>query len=461
MTTQTEDDRVDEEEEEALPSGPAKSKFPCLYCGEGQKNALTRYHHQRKEHPEQAEAAELEKESQTKAKELIKMTGGIPPETLTEISKVFVEALDAAAPDMTPARRRQCIKAYDLAYPQNARDFENFLGDWSFSPAQIRIMISSMFPKGYGEQAGQGWGNGQGMVMAMDPNTGRQMPIIVLGNQGGGAAAPGPMIIQAPAAEVPKETLTKEQVAAEVERVLERHALKQAAAQPEQPAVQMRRHQEPLIGPDGLMVLDGNDNVAMRWIEEPVSDSDSLDRTLEMLSKFGVIGNRPPVLDASEIAAEVRNYLPQQAAALSPEMAELKKGNDDLKDQMTSLTHKMEMKEEVTKAAEGAVSLVMGAVQPQLDELKGLRSREDMTDHQADLHHEERLTSSLVTAFGQHLGSMRSDLRPLVISQAAAALKTQGLSPQAIVDMLQPQEAASSPVAPADRVAAAMDKWTT
>lgn len=461
MATQIDDEEVDIEEEVTPPPGPAKSKFPCRYCGVGHANALTRFHHEKNAHPEQVDASAADREEKARQKELAKMTGGISPDTLTELSKAFVEALDAAAPDMTPARRRQCIRAYDVNYPQSARDLENFLGDWSFSPPQIRIMVSSLFPARNRDSSEQGWGNGHGMVYAMDPSTGRQMPIIVLGQQGGGAAAPGPMFIQAPAAESPKETLTRQDVAAEIERVLERHTAKQVAAQPEQSAVRMRRHQEPLIGPDGLMVLDGNNNVAMRWVEEPVSNTDTLEKTLETLGRFGVIGNQAQVVDASAIAAEVKSQLPLQAAVPSLEVAELKRGNDELKEKMTNLAHQMEMKEEVAKAAENASSMVIGAMQPQLDELRNLRNREGMTDHQADLYHEEKLTSSLVSAFGQHLGSIRSDLRPLVISQAAAALKQQGLGPQAIVDMLQPQEGASSPAAPADRVSAAMDKWMT
>lgn len=440
-------------EEEPQAKAPATSKFPCSHCDQGFPNALVRYQHTKKEHPDELAAADAEKVDESRVKELTRMAGGLSPENLTESARAFIEAVDAAAPEMTAARRKTMLKAYDQELPEHDRDMEDFLHDYSMSPGQIRIITRTMFPRRNRDRPDNGWGGGGQSVMAMDPTTGRQMPIIIMGGNDNQQQPAGPIILQAPAAEAPRESMTKEDVATEVQRVISGEIAKLTAAQPKETAPVMRKYQEPALNTDGEMILDGNGNVAMRWVEEPASDTPSLEKMFELMSRFGGFGQPAKVIDAEEIASKVTASLPAPAPVTDPKVAELT-------DKMTELSHKLEMKDEVEKAVESATAMVLANVKPQIDELNDLRGRQGLNDHQADLAHEEKLATTVMQTIAQNLTSIREDLRPLVMTQAASGLRSQGFGPQAIADMIQghkaPEPAAPQPIG----VAAALDKWS-
>ena len=453
MTVELDDRLVGDLNEQDPTPAPAKSKFPCRYCDEFYVNALVRFQHEKKEHGDEVAAKNVDKEDESRVKEITRMAGGIKPETLTEMTRAFIEAVDAAAPEMTAARRKQFVKAYDADYPETVRDLEEFLHDWSMSMPQIRLITRSLFPRRNREEQNTGWGSGQQSMMAMDPTTGRTIPIIVVNGNGGQQSPQGPLIFQAPAAEAPRESLTKADVAVEVRTVVSEEFAKLTASMTKEPSPSIRRRQEPITNDAGEMILDGNGNVAMRWVEEPVNESLSLEKMLDLLTKFGLFGSQPKVLTPEEIAVAVTKSLPAPIPVADPQVA-------DLKDQMTTLSHRLEMRDEVSRAVETSTAQVMDSMQPQLDELKNLRNSQGQTDHQASLAHEERLTQTVVTTLASQLGNIRDDLRPLVITQAASQLRQQGFSPQAIVDMVQTHTSQEATASSPDKVASALEKWT-
>lgn len=447
------DEMVDDElEEEPQPKAAAKSKFPCDYCEMGFPNALVRYQHKKKEHPQEVAEKEAEDVDETRQKEMTRMSGGINPDELTENAKAFIEAMDAAAPGLTGQRRKTLIKAYDQELPETDRDMEDFLHDYAMSPGQIRIISRTMFPKRGRDRADNGWGGGGQSVMAMDPATGRQMPIIIMGGNDNHQQPAGPIILQAPAAEAPRESMTKEDVATEVQRVISGEIAKLTAAQPKDTGPVMRKYQEPALNPDGEMMLDGNGNVVMRWIEEPASGTPSLEKMIELMTKFGGFGQQPKVIDAEEIASKVTAALPAPVPVTDPKVAELT-------DKMTELSHKLEMKDEVEKAVEGATAMVLANVKPQLEELSALQGRQGLNDHQADLAHEEKLATTVMQTIAQNMTSIREDLRPLVMTQAASGLRQQGFGPQAIADMIAGHTAPETATPQSMGAAAAREKW--
>ena len=60
-------------------------------------------------------------------------------------------------------------------------------------------------------------------------------------------------------------------------------------------------------------------------------------------------------------------------------------------------------------------------------ELQDTRSRAGLTDHQAELRHQEDVFSKAVGALNAGLSGLRADLQPLAISNMVGTMKTMGI----------------------------------
>jgi hypothetical protein len=188
------------------------------------------------------------------------------------------------------------------------------------------------------------------------------------------------------------------------------------------------------------------------WVEEPI---DATTSAIELLKSVGAIGGeRPaPPPTAREIAEALKDALPQPREQ-DPEVSALRK---DFQEYL----HRQEKKDAQEEAARQAVNETMGRMQPYLDELKDLKGRSGLTDHQYELRHQETLQGNLLGTMREGFAGIRGDLQPFMLQMMVTSLKAAGLTDNTIGDLLQrmqqPNGHALKPGA--EEAAETMRKW--
>jgi len=490
MTTNNES--VFDLEPEANGARP-RSKFPCRYCPEDNfSTPLVRRNHERRYHPEEFKLAEagLADGRQEKKKSADKpdeaptpaapveqpqyratTVAGVRMDTVSEVTRKFAEALESAAPEMSPGRKRQLILSFDensVGMQNNRGRLEHFLNRCGLLASQAEFIKLIMLGMDDGPGPGNGnlWGSPGGGPQAMtwDPQSGRMVPapIFMMGGNNSPAASPNPFFFMPPGyGHSPGEGLTRRDLEDVVDKLAEK--LKPPAATQATPAVNIRRYQRPVTGPDGQPVTDAGGHFLMAWVEEPM---DPLASAIQLLSSFGVIGKQEaPVLTAEEISQAVvlgLEHLNPPSKETDPELLELKREVSESHKALQDYIHRSELKETEQKAAEDAVNRTMAAVQPMLDELKELRSKTGLTDQQYELQHQESLQKGILSTFQQALSGLRADLQPFAMQGMVAQMKTLGLEDNVIGDILQrwtPPLATAGTTSGADRRAETLQKW--
>ena len=95
-------------------------------------------------------------------------------------------------------------------------------------------------------------------------------------------------------------------------------------------------------------------------------------------------------------------------------------------------------------------------------ELQDTRSRAGLTDHQAELRHQEDVFSKAVGALNAGLFGLRADLQPLAISNMVGTMKTMGIGDNQISEIIRRMPQPGAPAVTReeeDRRAATMAKW--
>ena len=491
MTTEG-DLRLDKEPE--ANGAKPKGHFPCRYCPEDNfSTPLVRRNHERRYHPEEFKLAEAGLADDRQAK---KSTGkgqapvstppkvaeepqyraatvaGVRMDTVSELTRKFAQALDDTAPDMSPGKKRQLILAFDdhsVGMLNNRARLEHFLNASGLLASQAEFIKLVMLGMDDGQgPGGNPWNSPGGGPQAMtwDPHSGRMVPapIFMMGGNNAPAnpASQPPFFFMPPGyGHSPGEGLTRRDLEDVVDKLAEK--LKPPAPVQPAPAVNLRRYQRPVAGPDGQPMTDESGRFVMAWVEEPL---DPLANAFEMLRTIGVVGkSEAPPLTAEDISAAVvegvQQVIPPQKET-DPEVAELRREMAESHKALQDYIHRTELKDTEQQATEAAVARTMTAVQPLLDELKNLQSKTGLTDQQYQLQHEGGIVKDILGTVQQGIAGLRADLQPFAMQGMAAQLKTLNLDDNVIGDLLQRMAtptAAGTPKSGADLRAETLKKW--
>ncbi len=424
-----------EDEEESAPL-PVVGHM-CRYCPAGPfKTTATRRRHETRTHPDEASVA-------TQTRRIEKATGGIPESSLTERAKEFAEAVEAAAPDLKSNSKKQLIQAFENESEllvRNERELEDFLDDYGLTIHQIRQIRRRIIGRKGALDANTG-GNQQ--VMAINPTTGQQVPVIVLGGQG--SPSPGqPIIIAQPERPDTPPGLTR----ADVKEMMEDMVDKITASTQQPPAVSpnIRVYQEPIINQEsGKPQLDDKGQIMIRYVQEPI---DPMASTMKMMKEMGLFdketGPVPATID--QIIAGVRETIKDdRPAGPSPEITELTRKFD-------SFMADSERDAAVSDAVEKTVGRLMNEYRPSLDKLRELETQSGLNDFQAELMNSRETSREMMKGLEGFRDGVRDDLKPLVHQFAAGNLRNMGFSEQATVDILAQSQAgpSTSDTTPAD-----------
>ena len=450
------------------------------------------YNHERRYHPEEFKRAALAAAARARDQQNLAVdpaqtskppaataqppyqpttVAGVRMDTVSELTRQFAEALESAAPEMSPGKKRQLILAFDaqsIGMAHHRAKLEHFLNASGLLASQAEFIKLVML--GVDEpqwpSIGRQWGapDGGPQAMTWDPQSGRMVPapIFMMGGNNSPAASPNPFFFMPPGfGHSPGEGLTRR----DLEDVVEKLAEKLKPPAPSQPAAaaNIRRYHRPLLGPDGQPMTDASGHYLMDTVEEPM---DPLTSAIQLLSSFGVIGKQEaPVLTAEEISQAVvlgLEHLNPPSKETDPELLELKREVADSHKALQEYIHRSELKETEQKAAENAVNRTMTALQPMLDELKDLKTKTGLTDHQYELRHQESLHKGILGAFQQGIAGLRADLQPFAMQGMVAQMKSLNLDDNVIGDILQrmaPPLGTAAAAPAADLRAETLKKW--
>lgn len=224
-----------------------------------------------------------------------------PPKAQLSLSgEEFRRVADQVLGAVDSRRKDYLAELYDrqpVEIKRDRRALENFLFRHGLTYMQVYGFLDLIMPGSYDQAI-----PGQPQVMATDPRTGQQVPVIVMPQQGGGA----PYIIQPPAAPPPQPGLTAEEVRRIIRDDLwERERLTPSPSPP--PSPHMARY--PLIGDDGRQVKDADGTPL--WIERPMDPNMSM---LEFLRPvlFRETPPAPQALDMEKLTLQVREIVRQE-----------------------------------------------------------------------------------------------------------------------------------------------------
>ncbi len=489
----TEDQGYEVAEEEIPEDSPDSNK--CRFCPETFANGQLRYNHERTHHTD-----EFKKESPDGKRRLpavgnpirprpardnpprdnpVDNSGGGKPVTISgvrmdsvhEMTRRFAEALDNTAGDMNGGKKKQIILAFDdIAFQitQDPSRLAQFLNKCGVSLSQgeyIKLVLLGLDsePQSQWGQTGAFPGQpGNGMqAMTFDPQSGRMVPapIFMIGGQNSPQAQQqAPYFVMPPYNQGRQdESLSRRDVRDIVEEVVEK--LKPAAAPEPTSNTQVRKYQQPTLGADGEVLVDpSSGHPIMAWVEEPV---DPLNDILGKLQAFGVVGKPeiPQPASAEEIgksvATQIQPLLPEKQSQGSTEVQELAKVFQDY-------IHKSELKEAERNGAKEALDAHETTMKPYLEELRDLRSRTGLSDHQADLQHQELTQKGILGTLSASINGLRSDLQPLAMQTTVANMKAMGLSDNTIGEFIRRMPNPNTPArsgADDDKRAAVMAEW--
>lgn len=378
-------------------------------------------------------------------------TGGIPWDNLSEKGKLLAEALDAAVdPAFRSQTRRQMLQAFEdqsTELLQNPAELETFLDDYGLTLHQIRQIKRRLLPRREYQQSMAGGGQ---QTMVFDPRTGQMVPVIVI-SPGGGVAppAPGNPVIVSPdfgQRGNQEPPLTRKDVLEILEEWEERRSRKGRSEEPPPFNPNVRRFQEPII--------DQRGNQVMRWVEEPINP---LQEAVGFLAQLGLVGQKdgqPNGVTIEDVREAVKNAAPRQEG-LSPDVVALR-------ETVVQLQAKLEAREQQEQAVQAATDRVLASLEPDIRRLREYEARQGITDYQADLAHQEKLTGRVMQTLDYFREGLREDLQPMFKAFAAAQLRSQGLGEQAITDILTPRSsglAAAGGEAHARRAQTVVQRW--
>ncbi len=481
-----------QQEATAVSTAPV-GKFPCSWCSERFNNNVEKYNHERTGHPEEFQeraAARVvgEQAGVQEGPNAVSSPGyspshqpyedtrriaGLHMAELHEYTKKFATSLQSAAPTMGEARKQQLILTFDndaSRYSAEPQLLDRFLTRAGLTAQQTEYIKLVMLPIDGAYPGSSGYPSGgvpgQPQAWTFDARTGQMAPIIVMG---GGQPQPQqsqpnmPFIMMSPPqpqAQVDPDRMTRYDLMEFADKLATR--LQPPAQEPApQYEVPMRRFQRIVTDEDGAPVKDG-DQVLMVWVEEPVvpDASGGLDKAIETLSKLGLIGQKPepaPTADAiAETVVSKATALMPRDTGPSPEFTELSKKFD------TFLAEK-DRDEAVQAAVEKASTAFANQMQPMLSELENLRGRQGLSDHQADLVHQQDMQKTFISGLNTTLAGFRSDLQPMFIQNMVAQMKALGLQEGTIADLVS-RVGMRAPVEDTDPVGARADvlkRWVT
>ena len=431
MVSKTDDEQVfDEPIEDVVTEDNEKNgkKIICRWCPAGPfENGQRRQRHERREHPDQY------KENASMLRQRIQSGGATDlVGSMSEKGIKFTEALDAVAPGMRSNQKKQIILAFEQdasALGSDPKELEDFLDDCGLTIHQIRLVIRSLIPRSQRNPSNQ--------VLAYDPRTGTQIPIILPGATNSSRESGAPMIITGSS-----QGITKDDVIDIVDRMLIKQEQRQSNNSPH-PVSSIRRVQQPAMGADGQPLVDTRGQVVMSWIEEPIDPATTLITTL---MEMGMITSPKSM---SEIIKSF-DSTKTEGEKTSP-------GLESLQKEFTEFRHVLEKDQAAQAAADGAVKALM----PQIEELRAQASQVGLSDHQADLNHQTQLLREVNNIMDGFRSGLRADLQPVFAQLTANQLKTMGLSDSAIAEVITTMNSPSPTVTkPQDsKVAAAMNKW--
>lgn len=451
---------------EEIPEGDTPGNYICRYCPEPYVNGTLRYNHERALHPTEfmrdspdgrrrmATPRNTPKDERRppvrppindeSAMDKQQTIAGVNMGSVHELTRRFAESLQNTASEMSGAKKKQIILAFDdVSFQVNSNPalLDRFLNQCGVSRSQgeyIKLILLGMEEdKNPWNQTGFGNTPGAPQAMTIDRNTGQLVPapIFMLGgnNSGGGGSAPAPMILMPPGGwgNDRRDEFTRRDVEDYVDRAVE----KIQAAQPKAPEANpnVRRFQRPVANADGSLVMDANTGQPiMAWVEEPI---DAFNDMISKLSSLGVIGAKPTPDPVSAedigktVAVEVQKLMPPADDKRDSEIQGLR---DDFKEYM----HTNELKEATRSGAEEALDRYQQTINPYLEELKELRNHTGLSDRQYELKHEEDKNKTIIGALTNAMDGFRADLQPLAIQNMVASMKAMDLSENTINEAL-------------------------
>jgi len=404
---------------EMTQEGTAAKPYTCEYCGEGFDTSVKKAQHIRADHREETEAKK-------RADELAARLGGLPPEELSEKTREFAEALDAAAPGMQPKKIRQMLKAYDEQVKDLSTDpkaLEDFLDDYGLTRRQQRQILRQMMG-GRRETAGVAT-SGPGMGFHTVQTPWGPMAMLVVNRGEGDRVAPIPWTQPTPT-ESPEQARREARFEARMDRMEER--LKglletggKRAAGPQEPP--MRRGQRPIFDSDGNLILDKEGNPVYEQYEEPW-EAGGRDPLTELLLRRELARKEPREIDEEALALKLREKIKPEGTSDSQVVSKL--------DALSKTVEGMKAASEIERAVEAATRPLRQQLETQSALLGERTTYKGLSDSQAQLRFQKELVDTVVATVGDVIQGFREDMRPVILRQAVEGLRKEGVGEEMI-----------------------------
>lgn len=402
---------------------------------------------------------------------------GVSPDYSPAIAE-FAAAIDEVLPEKIPVSwKKHVIKLYERQPPntrQSRQQLEYFLFRHGFTALQVAGVVDTILPSlSDGQFSGQFPGqfpSGQ-PIMAINPQTGQQMPVIVIGQQGQGAGqSPGPMIINPPSSQ---PGLSEEKVQLMIRDAIAEAVREVRAAQPPppppapSPSIPYRRM--PMLDNDGNIMKDASGQVIHQEIP--------YDPSMTMLEFLRPVlmqkpAPAPPPVDEEKVRLQnkemfttmLKETLPKESPKPEIDTEKLAMQIGQQIDNKYAPTIQALQAESAARSRQAELeAAVQRATAPLIAEIQAVKANQGLTLDERKIHH---LTDTVKEVVRDVKGDARFAISQSLLPQYAQMEKQLNLSEGTLTGPLLEGLGANKRQPPipsagdASRVLAAVEGWS-